>query len=56
VTESHRIFTAASSAAGYYYQARLALFESLRLAYGESSIEVAIERFDDVSFEKGGER
>jgi hypothetical protein len=55
LTESHRVFTAASSAAGYYYQARLALFESLRLAYGESSIEVAIERFDDVSFEKGGE-
>jgi hypothetical protein len=54
VTVGHPVFTAASSAAGYYYQARLALFESLRLAYGESSIDVAIERFDDVSFEKDG--
>jgi hypothetical protein len=47
-------FTAAPSAAGYYYQARLALLESLRFVYGESGIEVAIERFDDVSFEKDG--
>src|SRR5262249_24540679 len=36
------------------YQARLALFESLRLVYGDHSIDVAIERFDDVSFEKDG--
>lgn len=55
VTTKKQTFTAASSAAGYYYQARLALFESLRLAYGEFSIDVAIERFDDVSFEKDGE-
>lgn len=54
MSEGHRIFTAASSAAGYYYQARLALFESLRLAYGESNVDVAIERFDDVSFESEG--
>jgi hypothetical protein len=45
-------FTASSSAAGYYYQARLALLESLRYVYGDSGVEVAIERFDDVSFEK----
>jgi hypothetical protein len=54
VTTKQQAFTAASSAAGYYYQARLALFESLRLAYGDESIDVAIERFDDVSFEKDG--
>ncbi|MET3997408.1 hypothetical protein ABID65_009089 [Bradyrhizobium sp. S3.9.2] len=54
MNEGHRAFTAASSAAGYYYQARLALFESLRIAYGDSSIDVAIERFDDVSFETAG--
>jgi hypothetical protein len=47
-------FTAAQSAAGYYYQARLALFEGLRFAYSESEVEVAIERFDDVSFEDRG--
>jgi hypothetical protein len=55
VTEKKQQFTAANSAAGYYYQARLALFESLRLVYGEYNIDVAIERFDDVSFEKDGE-
>ncbi len=54
MTAKQQAFTAASSAAGYYYQARLALFESLRLAYGDESIDVAIERFDDVSFEKDG--
>ncbi len=31
MTAKQQAFTAASSAAGYYYQARLALFESLRL-------------------------
>jgi hypothetical protein len=45
-------FSAAASAAGYLYQARLALAEALRFAYSDSGIEVAIERFDDVSFEK----
>jgi hypothetical protein len=54
VTIKKEQFTAASSAAGYYYQARLALLESLRLAYSEYSIDVAIERLDDVSFEKNG--
>src|SRR5215831_4455629 len=54
VTTKQQAFTAASSAAGYYYQARHALFESLRLVYGDDSIDVAIERFDDVSFEKDG--
>jgi hypothetical protein len=48
-------FGAVASAAGYLYQARLALAESLRFAYGESGIEVAIERFDDVSFELNGQ-
>jgi len=54
VTTKQQTFTAASSAAGYYYQARFALFEALRLVYGDESIDVAIERFDDVSFEKEG--
>jgi hypothetical protein len=54
VTTKQQTFTAASSAAGYYYQARFALFEALRFAYGDESIDVAIERFDDISFEKEG--
>jgi len=36
------------------YQARLALAECLRYAYGDSSVEIAIEKLDDVSFEKDG--
>jgi hypothetical protein len=48
-------FSAAASAAGYIYQARLALAEALRFAYSESGVEIGIERFDDVSFEKDGE-
>lgn len=48
------IFTAAGAAAGYYYQARLALAEALRFAYSESGVDISIERLDDVSFEKEG--
>jgi hypothetical protein len=47
-------FLAAGSAAGYYYQARVALVEALKFAYSESGIDIAIERLDDVSFEKDG--
>lgn len=47
-------YTAGQSAAGYFYQARLALAECLRFAYDDSDIEVAIEKLDDVSFESGG--
>lgn len=47
-------YTAGQSTAGYLYQARLALAECLRFAYEDSSIEVAIEKLDDVSFESGG--
>lgn len=54
MTTKQEQFTAASSAAGYYYQARLALLESLRLVYGEYNVDVAIERLDDVSFESAG--
>ena len=45
-------FSAAQSAAGYLYQARLALAESLRYAYSDTGVEIAIEKLDDVSFEK----
>ena len=46
--------SAAPSAAGYLYQARLALLEALRYVYVDSDIEIAIEKLDDVSFEKDG--
>ena len=36
------------------YQARLALAECLRYAYDDLGIEIAIEKLDDVSFEKNG--
>jgi hypothetical protein len=48
-------FSAAASTAGYLYQARFALAEALRFAYADSGIEVSLERFDDVSFEKDAE-
>lgn len=47
-------FSAAPSAAGYLYQARLALALCLKHVNAESSIEVGIERLDDVSFESQG--
>lgn len=46
--------SAAPPATGYLYQARLALVEALRYAYVDSGIEIAVEKFDDVSFEKDG--
>lgn len=54
MSEQPSVHSAAQSAAGYLYQARLALAESLRYAYSDSSVEIAIERLDDVSFEKAG--
>ncbi|MFN3515395.1 MAG: ABC-three component system protein [Phenylobacterium sp.] len=47
-------FAAAPSLAGYLYQARVALALCLRYAYVEGSVEVAVERLDDVSFESDG--
>ena len=46
--------TAAESAAGYLYQARLALAEAIRYVYRDSGLEFAIEKLDDVSFERDG--
>jgi hypothetical protein len=47
-------FEAAPSAAGYLYQARLALLLCMSYVNRESSIEVSVERLDDVVFEKDG--
>ena len=55
MAEARAIHSAAGPAAGYLYQARLALVEALRYAYVDSGIEIAVEKFDDVSFEKGGD-
>ena len=54
MSEPHAVHSAAPSAAGYLYQARLALLEALRYVYVDSDIEIAIEKLDDVSFEKDG--
>lgn len=54
MSKAATVHSAAQSAAGYLYQARLALAEALRYAYVDSSIELAIEKLDDVSFEKNG--
>ena len=54
MSEIHTLHSAAQSAAGYLYQGRLALLEALRCAYVDSGIEIAIEKLDDVSFEKDG--
>lgn len=47
-------FNAAPSAAGYLYQARLALALCLKYVNGDASVDVGIERLDDVSFESNG--
>lgn len=47
-------FSAAPSAAGYLYQARLALALCLKYVNVDASVEVGIERLDDVSFELNG--
>lgn len=47
-------FGAAASAAGYLYQARLALLLCLPHVNSGSEVEVTIERFDDISFQADG--
>lgn len=54
MSEVQPVHSAAQSAAGYLYQARLALVEVLRYVYRDAGIEIAVEKFDDVSFEKDG--
>jgi hypothetical protein len=54
MSEATAVHSAAQSAAGYLYQARLALAEALRYAYVDSGIELAVEKLDDVSFERDG--
>lgn len=54
MAKSHASHSAAQSTAGYLYQGRLALLEALRYVNIDSGIEIAVEKFDDVSFERDG--
>lgn len=47
-------FSAAAPAAGYLYQARLALALCIPYVNSESAIQVSIEALDDISFESNG--
>ena len=48
------LFTAAPSALGYLYQCRLALCLLLERIHNQPDAQIAIERFDDISFEQYG--
>ena len=54
MSKPQTVHSTAQSAAGYLYQARLALAEVLRYAYRDAGIEIAVEKLDDVSFENDG--
>lgn len=54
MTQVATTHNAAPTATGYLYQARVALAEALRYANTDSSVEIAIEKLDDVSFEHDG--
>ena len=54
MSEIQTAHSAPQSAAGYLYQARVALVEVLRYVYADPGVEIALEKFDDVSFEKDG--
>lgn len=45
-------FSAGMSAAGFFYQVRLALLLCMDYVNRDSGVEVAVERLDDVSFER----
>jgi hypothetical protein len=47
-------FSAASSALGYLHQCRYALYLLLDRSQTDPNAQVAVERFDDISFEKHG--
>ena len=46
---------APQAASGYLYQVRIALYEALRYVRRQPLMEIAVERFDDVSFEMEGQ-
>jgi len=46
---------ASESATGYFYQCRFALFASLNEMADTPDLEISIEKFDDIAFEKNGD-
>jgi|SRR5579859_1452051 len=46
---------ASESATGYFYQCRYALFASLNEIANTPNMEISIEKFDDIAFEKNGD-
>jgi hypothetical protein len=46
---------ASESATGYFYQCRYALFAALREMSASPDLEISIEKFDDIAFEKNGD-
>ena len=50
-----RIHSASASATGYLYQCRYALLAGLRAIPDRPQLEISVEKFDDVAFEKDGE-
>lgn len=46
---------ASESATGYLYQCRYALFASLKEMASSPDLEISIEKFDDIAFEKDGD-
>ena len=46
---------ASESATGYLYQCRYALFASLNEIVNSPDLEISIEKFDDIAFEKNGD-
>ncbi len=48
------LFTAGPSALGYLYQCRLALCLLLERIHSQPDAQIAVERFDDISFEQYG--
>lgn len=55
MSDSGSKYDATASATGYLYQCRLALFLGLQAFPNNPSLEISIERFDDVAFEQGGD-
>ena len=53
-TAPYAPFTAAGSAIGYLYQCRYALLLFLRRLKDDDAAQLAMEKFDDISFEKAG--
>ena len=52
MSESSPIHSVPQAAAGYLYQTRIALVTALRYSYKDSTVDIAIEKYDDVSLRR----